>query len=92
MIYDISKATAPAMPYLGKGTECIKLLLSQTSKDMREPLVPIFFIAMQHFFSSRCNNFFIAMQQFFYRDENFRVSRIKVFMYRDKFSVPSFGM
>ena len=69
MIYDISKATAPAMPYLGKGTECIKLLLSQTSKDMREPLVPIFFIAMQHFFyrdatifSSRCNNFFIAMK------------------------------
>ena len=69
MIYDISKATAPAMPYLGKGTECIRLLLSQTSKDMREPLVPIFFI---------------AMQQFFYRDKNFRVSRIKVFMYRDK--------
>ena len=31
------------MPYLGKGTECIKLLLSQTSKDMREPLVPILF-------------------------------------------------
>ena len=68
MIYDISKATAPAMPYLGKGTECIRLLLSQTSKDMREPLVPIFFIAMQQFFhrdatifSSRCNNFFIAM-------------------------------
>ena len=50
MIYDISKATAPAMPYLGKGTECIKLLLSQSSKDMREPLVPIFFIAMRHFF------------------------------------------
>ena len=43
MIYDISKATAPAMPYLGKGTECIKLLLSQSSKDMREPLVPMLF-------------------------------------------------
>ena len=43
MIYDISKATAPAMPHLGKGTECIKLLLSQTSKDMREPLVPMLF-------------------------------------------------
>ena len=43
MIYDISKATAPAMPYLGKGTDCIKLLLSQTSKDMREPLVPMLF-------------------------------------------------
>ena len=25
MRYDISKATAPAMPNLGKGTECIKL-------------------------------------------------------------------
>ena len=43
MIYDISKATAPAMPYLGKGTECIKLLLLQTSKDMREPLVTMLF-------------------------------------------------
>ena len=85
MIYDISKATAPAMPYLGKGTECIKLLLSQTSKDMREPLVPIFFHRDATIFSSRCNNFFIAMKKF-------RVSRIKVFMYRDKFSVPSFGM
>ena len=43
MRYDISKATAPAMPNLGKGTECIKLLLSQASKDMHEPLVPMFF-------------------------------------------------
>ena len=60
MIYDISKATAPAMPYLGTGTECIKLLLSQTSKGMREPLVPIFFI---------------AMQQFFYRDATIFLSR-----------------
>ena len=41
MKYEISKATAPAMPTLGKGTECIKLLLSQTSKDMHEPLVPM---------------------------------------------------
>ena len=31
------------MPKLGKGTECIKLLLSQTSKDMHEPLVPMLF-------------------------------------------------
>ena len=43
MKYNISKATAPAMPTLGKGTECIKLLLSQASKDMHEPLVPILF-------------------------------------------------
>ena len=31
------------MPNLGKGTECIKILLSQVSKDMREPLVPMLF-------------------------------------------------
>ena len=43
MRYDISKQTAPAMPMLGKGTECIKLLLSQASKDMHAPLVPMFF-------------------------------------------------
>ena len=43
MRYDISKATAPAMPNLGKGTECIKILLSQASKDMHEPLVPMLF-------------------------------------------------
>ena len=43
MRYDISKATAPAMPNLGKGTECVRLLLSQTSKDMHEPLVPMLF-------------------------------------------------
>ncbi len=34
MRYDFSKATAPAMSTVGKGTECIKLLLSQASKDM----------------------------------------------------------
>ena len=43
MKYEISKATAPAMPNLGKGTECVKLLLSQASKVMYEPLVPMFF-------------------------------------------------
>lgn len=43
MRYDISKATAPAMPNLGKGTEFIKLLLSQASADMHEALVPMFF-------------------------------------------------
>ena len=34
------------MPALGKGTECIKLLLTQTSKDMHEPLVPMLFPAL----------------------------------------------
>lgn len=43
MKYDISKPTAPKMPRLGKGTECIKILLTQVSKDMYEPLVPMFF-------------------------------------------------
>ena len=43
MKYDISKPSAPAMPNLGKGTECIKLLLSQASKGIQEPLVPMFF-------------------------------------------------
>ena len=43
MRYDISKPTAPSMPRLGKGTECIKILLSQASKDMHEPLVPMLF-------------------------------------------------
>ena len=43
MRYDISKSTAPMMPTLGKGTECIKLLLTPASKDMYEPLVPMFF-------------------------------------------------
>ena len=43
MRYDISKATAPAMPKLGKGTECIQILLTQASKDMHEPLVPMLF-------------------------------------------------
>jgi len=43
MTYDITKATAPAMPTLGKGTECIQILLSQVSKDMYEPLIPMLF-------------------------------------------------
>ena len=43
MKYDITKPTAPKMPKLGKGTECVRLLLSQTSKDMHEPLVPMLF-------------------------------------------------
>ena len=43
MKYDITKQSAPKMPNLGKGTECINLLLSQASKDMHEPLVPMLF-------------------------------------------------
>ena len=32
MRYDISKAYAPSMPNLGKGTECIKILLKMPQK------------------------------------------------------------
>ena len=43
MRYDISKPSAPKMPTLGRGTECIRLLLSQASENMQEPMVPMFF-------------------------------------------------
>ena len=43
MKYNITTPSAPKMPNLGRGTECIKILLSQASKDMYEPLVPMFF-------------------------------------------------
>ena len=46
MKYDIFSNVAPAMPKPSKGTECIRLLLSQASKDMREPLVPMIFPAL----------------------------------------------
>ncbi len=41
MNYNIFNSKAPAMPKPAKGTEFCKLLLSQASKDMREPLVPM---------------------------------------------------
>ena len=41
MDYNIFDNTAPKMPRPSKGTEFCKLLLSQASKDMREPLVPM---------------------------------------------------
>ena len=41
MDYNIFGRTAPAMPKPSKGTEIVKLLLSQASKDMREPLLPM---------------------------------------------------
>ena len=51
MKYDITKPSAPKMPTLGKGTECIRLLLSQTSKDMHQPLVPMLFPVLGAHFS-----------------------------------------
>ena len=41
MTYNIFDCTAPAMPKPSKGTEIVKLLLSQASKEMREPLLPM---------------------------------------------------
>ena len=41
MNYNIFNRTAPAMPKPSKGTEIVKLLLSQVSKDIREPLLPM---------------------------------------------------
>ena len=41
MDYNIFDSTAPAMPKPKKGTEFCNLLLSQASKEMREPLVPM---------------------------------------------------
>ena len=41
MTYNIFSSTAPAMPKPGKGTEIVKLLLSQVSREMREPLLPM---------------------------------------------------
>lgn len=46
MIYDITKQTAPKMPKLGKGLECIKILAKQISPDMREATIPLFFPAL----------------------------------------------
>lgn len=41
MSYNIFSSIAPAMPRPGRGTEFIRLVLSQASKDMHEPLVPM---------------------------------------------------
>ncbi|MBR3987571.1 MAG: hypothetical protein IKK04_10525 [Bacteroidales bacterium] len=46
MKYGINNKAAPKMPTLGKGTECIRLLLSQASKDMRESLVPMLLLSL----------------------------------------------
>lgn len=46
MNYDITLNTAPPMPRLGRGVECLALLLSQVSKDMRQPLLPMIMPAL----------------------------------------------
>ena len=43
MDYNIFSNIAPAMPKPGKGTEFVKFAISQASKDMQEPLLPMLF-------------------------------------------------
>ena len=43
---DISKATAPTMPNLGRRLESVALLLSQPSKDMHQPIVQMLFLIL----------------------------------------------
>ena len=63
MKYNISKTTAPKMPNLGKGTECVQLLLSQVSKDMHESIVPMIFpILGAH----------VSGAEFMYPDQNWK--------------------
>ena len=51
MTYNILTKTAPKMPRLTAGTECINLLLKNVSKDMREPLTPMLFPLLGAHFS-----------------------------------------
>ena len=44
MIYDITKKTVHTMPRQGKGSKCVKILLSKASKDVFEPLIMMFFL------------------------------------------------
>ena len=42
MKYYINNKTAPNMPTLGKGTECIHIIPSQASKTMLFLIIPMF--------------------------------------------------
>ena len=43
MKYKFLNTSSPKMPALGNGTEIVKIILSQVSTDMREPIVPMIF-------------------------------------------------
>ena len=43
MKYDINNKTAPNMPTLGKGTECIQIIPSQASETMFFLIIPMYF-------------------------------------------------
>ena len=47
MLYIAFDSISPKMPRPVKGTKIIKLLLSQASRDMRKPLVPMVFPAIE---------------------------------------------
>ena len=46
MKYDITKPVRPMMPKPGKGLEIVKLLQSQVSKSMHDPLAPMVFASL----------------------------------------------
>lgn len=46
MAYNIFSGSAPAMPKPGKGTEIIRLIISQVSPEMREAIAPMPFSAL----------------------------------------------
>ena len=52
MKYDIIKPVRPKMPKPGKGLEVLKLLQSQVSKSMYEPLAPMVFPSLGAHISS----------------------------------------
>lgn len=50
-MYDITNSSAPVMPNLGKGLECVKLISSQITNDMRECIIPMLFPALGAYMS-----------------------------------------
>ena len=65
MTYNIFSSSAPAMPSPGKGTEIIKLYLSQVSSEIREAITPMPFSAfashLQGVKVMYCNNRFLEL-------------------------------
>jgi len=40
---EITNNNPPAMPRLGKGMECVRLIASEVSEDMRQAVIPMIF-------------------------------------------------
>ena len=64
--YDITATSSPMMPKLGRGTECLRLLISQISPDMREVIVPMLFPAL---------GAYISETEFMYPDNTWKKHR-----------------